>query len=156
MNSFEQPTVGTGHKKSTREFDGNVFEVLEPSILVPKDIEKGDRVTIETSSGNKYILRQSESRPGFLKIYNTQDREQGSLGLGHFLYNHGEDIAKVGERFTFKFYTDPEKGEGREQRATTVVSIRITKGLDSAISDASPQTMMEWLADALKNAAQGE
>ena len=81
-------------QKRTIDFSGRTFEVDDVNILNQLDIQRGDRVLITTNSGNRYMIRRSESRDGALMISNEKE---SNFNVFYPLYNQGEAIAEIGK-----------------------------------------------------------
>ncbi len=122
----------------TMDYRGNTFEVVDLHILTPKDIARGDRVLIGTESGNRYMVRRSESRNGVLMIYNEKT---GNFEKGNPLHLKTKEdiIAEIGKEMKFIAVTDERRNLGSDFTSTKVNAIEIRKGLDAAIQSAPEQ-----------------
>jgi hypothetical protein len=109
------------------------FEVIEPRILQPNDIEKNDRAIIRTASGNRYTLRHRGGDVDALLISNERDGSRPST-MGHpFLVYEGGKIAEVGKPLRYFLMLDEENRRGVEETSSVVTHIEIRRGYEAAI-----------------------
>jgi hypothetical protein len=110
------------------------FETEEVRELRPADVGNMDRAFIYTKSGNRYMIRHSESRGGNLVIYNERDSAFASAGA-HPFFIRGNMIAEVG--FPLSVLAEVEKGSSRnEWKSTQITRIEIRRGVEAAIRNA--------------------
>jgi hypothetical protein len=127
FENFEQPP------KKYYESELGKFEVDEPSVLTEGDINAGDRAIITTRSGNRYMVRRSESRGGAIMIYN----ERTGFSDGYPIVPEGKDIATVGENLNVFLALDEKNKKGTRWQSTEVQKIEIRRGLDTAVKEAA-------------------
>ncbi len=139
--------------KRTVEFNGEHFEIDEPGVLNASDIQRGDRVLVTTESGNRYMLRRSESRNGALMISNER---QSNFNTFYPLHNPSETLAEVGKSMEFTAVTDEEKYLGSKMNSSTITHIEIRRGLDKAINNAPEGAGAKSIADMLKDHVSGK
>ncbi len=135
------------------EYNGKKFEVREPDVLNPQDIEQGDRVLVTTQSGNRYMFRRSRSRGSVLMVAN--ENEDGFQKF-YRVYDQNQTLAQKGKSIELPIYTDEVKGLGTKFESTSVTLIEIRKGIDDAINTAPQGTGSVNLFDELKNHAKGK
>ncbi|HEY4483660.1 MAG TPA: hypothetical protein VI752_00590 [Candidatus Paceibacterota bacterium] len=136
------------------------FETLKLEELKGEDVKEGDRVMITTSSGNRYMLRRSESSDGKVRIYNEAAGDLESGRHGYVLRIPPESdglIAKVGN----KLHIGIEVGDNVQPWVSTKVSdIEIRVGLDAAIKEYTKEhhksSVMGNLGESLKSYAEGK
>jgi hypothetical protein len=111
------------------------FEIEEVRVLKPSDIGNIDRAFIQTESGNRYMIRHSESRGGSLVIYNERESAFKSAGAHPFLIRQNT-IAEVG--LPLNILVEDEKEVSKtEWRSTPITRIEIRRGVETAIRDAA-------------------
>ena len=147
MESVPQPS------NESMEFKGEHFEVDKVSTLEISNIQRGDRVFVITESGNRYMLRRSESRNGALMISNEHE---SNFNTFYPLYQPREVFAEVGRVMEFMAVTDELKSLGNTFTSSKVVGIEIRRGLDKAANRSSEVISGHGIADMLIKQAKGQ
>lgn len=107
---------------------------MELKSLKVNDIHSGDHAMISTVSGNRYMLRHSQSR-GKLLIYNHREG-RFSAESGHpFMIRRGTSvIAELGKSLDYFAIINEMDGTGNAYSSTPVRRIEVRCGLEVAIA----------------------
>ena len=90
---FKEGQHPTGDYKEFLEVDGKHFEVRRPEILNISDIVPGDRIFVSTRTGNRYMIRWSQSANA-PKIYS----ERENFDIGYVMANTYHNNPMVTEK----------------------------------------------------------
>ncbi len=138
--------------KEAMEFNGEHFEIDKVATLEVSNIQRGDRVLVVTESGNRYMLRRSESRNGALMISNERESHFNTF---YPLYQPREVFAEVGKVMEFMAVTNEQKSLGSTFTSSKIIDIEIRRGLDKATNN-TPQTIsVKGIADMLRDQVRG-
>lgn len=145
-----------GMPQEKREIKG--VEIEHVKLLRGSDVTRDDRVLITTESGNRYMIRYSESKPGKLKIHN----EKNGFKDGQFLADDKARplsldavIAEVGKPILYNTYHDSDKSFHPGGASSRVTEIEIRRGLEKLIREGAPEVTMGGLAQMLIKAVNG-
>lgn len=134
------------------------IKIEHVTLLRGSDINRDDRVLITTKSGNRYMIRFSESKPGKLKIHN----EKNGFKDGQFLADKEAKplsldtvIAEVGKSISYNTYNDTDKTFHPGGASSPVTEIEIRRGLEKMIREGGPEVTMGGLAQMLIKTVNG-
>lgn len=143
-------------QKSTYESSLGSFETDEVRQLQASDIGTDDRAFVSTMSGNRYMLRHSQSRGEALVIYSERDGFDEAHARPFRVRQGTDAIATVGAPLNYFAITDEEKQTGNEVTSTEVTRIEIRRGIEAAIRKAGEgRGGFGGIADALKAQTHG-
>lgn len=126
------------------------FEVDDLNAIDASDVKPGDRAIISTQSGNRYMLRHSDSREGQLVIYSERD----GFDAAHahpFMIRRRSSIAEIGKPMNIFAITDEQTNAGTEWTSTPVTRIEVRRGLDAAIKEAERQNQSGGIGTMMAN-----